>query len=163
MLLDQGMGALIGGDARVTTAPGGHFATSHNAVNISDKERADTSLGGGGGGIKKRSGGGGGGKNSGGDKPATPPPATFTRPSQPITKTKKTGQTLCLPYNTGACTNGCHGGVCPADGKSRHICHWCTGNHPATKCGEKTPTKKSNRGKGGDSGKGGKGKSGKGW
>ena len=100
MLLDQGMAKFIGGDARISSTPDGHFATTHNAVNVSDKERADTSFGGGGGGGKKRSGGGGG------DPPAkqwTDPPAPFTRPSQPIAKTKK-GAELCKGYNTGVCT-----------------------------------------------------------
>jgi len=112
MLLDQGMVKFIGGDARISSTPDGHFATTHNAVNVSDKDRAETSFGGGGGGGKKRTGGGGGksGGSGGGDASIPPPPGTFTKPNQPIAKTKK-GAELCKGYNAGMCTGGDGGQV----------------------------------------------------
>ena len=165
MLLDQGMAKFIGGDARISSTPDGHFATTHNAVNVSDKERADTSFGGGGGGGKKRTGGGGGksGGSGGVDASIPPPPATFTKPNQPIAKTKK-GAELCIGYNAGKCTGG-DGGKCPSNDKRRHLCHWCLGNHPASTCAKGSSSSgdgkgldaRRQRGRGGKAGKGGRG------
>ena len=160
MLLDQGVGRFIGGDARVSSNVDGHFATSHNATNIVDRERADTSYGGGGGNGKKKSGGGGAqpGNGTGGGASIPSTPAPFVRPSQPLTSTKpgtNGGSGLCMGYNQGQCQGN---GKCPANPALRHLCHWCLGNHPASKC---DPSKKGSGGgskkKQGNGGKGGKG------
>ena len=123
MLLEQGMGNFIDGDARISASASGHFATTHNAVNVSDRDRTDTSYGAGvGGGGKKRTGGGNGGKATGKDQQTPPPPvASQPRPSQPHIKTKK-GVFLCAGYNSGACA-GSHGLACPSDPTKKHLCH----------------------------------------
>jgi len=156
MLLDQGMGRFIGGDARVSSNVDGHFATSHNATNIIDRVRADTSYGGGGGNGKKKSGGGGAqtGNGTGGGASIPSPPTPFVRPSQPLTSTKpgtNGGSGLCMGYNQGQCQGN---GKCPANPALRHLCHWCLGNHPAPKC---DPSKKGSGGAKKKQGKGGKG------
>ena len=92
MLIEQGMANFIDGDARVSATSGGHFATSHNAVDMAERARTDTSyVAGGGGGGKKKTGGGGGGNSTGkGQQPAPPPPvASQPRPSRPHTQTMK--------------------------------------------------------------------------
>jgi hypothetical protein len=160
MLMTHGMGRFIGGDARVASAPDGHFASTHNAVNVTDKDRSDTSYGGGGGGGKKKSGGsggggvknGGGGGGGGGASSSTPP---ATKSNQPLTKTRR-GKPLCQGYQTGACT-GSAGGKCPADDKLLHLCYFCLTGHLGKDCGQ-TPKSKSSRGgnKPGGKGKGGK-------
>jgi len=183
ILLEQGVGVFIGGDARVASSPSGHFATTHNATNIIDKERPDTTygtVGGGGGGKKtKRSGGGGGG----GGNPVVPPPTPADHAprsggggggggkptSRQHTHTKKTGEQLCSAFNAGNCGpthgSGSYGGSCPSDSTKRHLCHWCLGAHSAVRC-DPTGAHKTKQGGSGDNtgrkGSGGKGKGGKG-
>jgi len=119
----------ISGDARIATSAGGHFATTHNAVNAIEMQRTGTVFGSGGDGGAKQ--GGGGKKNQ---HTTTPPPAAFQKPDQPLTKTKKgTGELLCTWYNAGTC-KGTDGGKCPTDAARRHLCHWCLGSHPASTC-----------------------------
>ena len=142
MLLESGshgVGKFIGGDARISTNIEGHFATSHNATNIIDRERTDTSYGGGGGGGggKKKSGGGNGSQPAP-SAPAPPARTPFVRPGQPLTKNVgKKGQELCIGFNTGQCPG--NGVKCPSNPLRVHHCSWCLGNHPATKC---DPSKK---------------------
>jgi hypothetical protein len=158
MLLEQGVGNFIEGDARVSATLGGHFASTHNVVNVGDKSRSDITYGtGGGGGASKKSRG----DRRGGDpRPAserTPPPQQHSspRPGQPHTKCKK--GVLCTGTNSGTCA-GNAGGACPNDPAKRHLCHWCLGQHPGNKCDPAKTKQRQSGGKGGKrGGKGGKG------
>ena len=117
----------ISGDARIATSAGGHFATTHNAVNVVDSDRSGTNF--------YNSGDGGGGKKQPTPAPS-PSPSVFQKPAQPIIATKRgKGETLCTWYNAGTCKNS-DGGKCPKDASLRHLCHWCLGNHPANTCGK---------------------------
>ena len=119
----------ISGDARVATSAGGHFATSHNAVNAIEKQRTGTDYGSNGDGGARP---GGGGKKA--NQPTKPPPAAFQKPNEPLLKTKKgAGEVLCTWYNKGEC-KGSDGGKCPKDASMRHLCHWCLGTHTALTC-----------------------------
>ena len=122
-----------------------------------DKERTDTAFGagGGGGGKKKRSGGGGGG---GGGLPVPPPPPVGqSRPSQPVTHTKGSKEQLCIAFNAGNCgAASVAGGKCPTDPSKRHLCHWCLGTHPGSRCDPAAATKAKHTTKSTRSGKGGK-------
>ena len=46
----QGKAKFIGGDAKVATTPDGHFASSHSAINLIERERTDPANAGAGGG-----------------------------------------------------------------------------------------------------------------
>ena len=158
------MGTFIGGDAMVASSPSGHFATTHNATNIIDKNRPEPEYESGGRKPKtpKRTGGGGGGR---GQQAPPPPPVAPMKAlnNKPITHTKKTGELLCQAFNAGNCGAthgaGCDGGKCPSDSTKRHLCHWCLGAHSAVRCDPSGAFKKQGGGNGKK--KGGKGKGGK--
>jgi len=130
----------ISGDARIATSAGGHFATTHNAVNVVDQDRSGTSFGSNGDGGRKP---GGGGKKQTNTTPKAVESPGFQKPAQPITKTKK--NSLCTWYNSGTC-KGNNGGNCPKDASLRHLCHWCLGNHPASECKKPNGDKGSKQG-----------------
>ena len=102
--------------------------------------------GGGSSGATSPASGGGGGGGGGGRQPgpAASTPTPFVRPSQPLTKNiGKKGADLCIGYNTGNCPG--NGTKCPSNKFRIHLCHWCLGTHPATKC---DPSKIGSRKKG---------------
>jgi uncharacterized membrane protein YgcG len=138
---DANTNKLIEGDAKVAPTIQAHFASSHNATNIMDRDREVRTHNGGGsgrtntGGGKRNAGSGGGSGGGGGGPKATPPPPS----SQPMTKTPgKKGRPICQGYNTGACP-GHDGKACPFNSTRRHLCHWCAAPHPAVNCRKKDP------------------------
>ena len=118
--------------APITPLPGG-------GISMPPPPSSSGSSGGGasgGGGVAP---GGGGKKRK--EKHTVPkaPPALLAITS-PYTKTTgKGGKSLCMGYQTGACS-GHDGKECPHNKQLKHLCQWCLGTHSATACRRVTNT-----------------------